>query len=90
MDWLINSFSKDNIDSFLGEKTNPTEPNTEIKNIYIQTTVDSDNYDVYGYDDVNSDLNELVKWKRYIGHMTYDYIAFILGLTYSMVLSVPS
>ena len=94
LDWLFNSFNKDNIDDFLGENPaqseNKTEPNSEIKNIYIQTTVDSENYDVYGYDDVNSDLHELVKWKRYIGHMTYDYIAFILGLTYSMVLSVPS
>jgi len=84
LDWLINSLSQyhiDNIDNFLekepiGKQTSDTD--TTIGNIYIQTTVDSDNYDVYGYSDVKADLNELTKWKRYIGHMTYDYIAFLL------------
>lgn len=89
MDWLINSFSKDDkLDDLLAEE--PLVKLEAIKNIYIQTTVDSDGHDAYGYDDVIFDLNELSKWKRYIGHIAYDYIAFVLGLTYSMVLSVPS
>ena len=88
LDWLINSFSKDDkLDDLLAEE--PLVKLDAIKNIYIQTTVDSEGDDVYGFKDVKDDLTELSNWKRYIGHMTYDYIAFVLGVAYSMVLSVP-
>ena len=94
LDWLINSFTKDDklinrLQEEKEEKEDSVKLGEVINNIYIQTTVDKDNYDVYGREDVISDLNELSKWKRNIGHMTYDYIAFVLGVTYSMALSVP-
>jgi len=87
LDWLIDTINSDNIDNLLKKEDSKEGI---IPNIYIQPTVDSEGEDVYGYEDVKSDLDEIVKWKRYIGHMTYDYIGFILGLAYSVVLSVPS
>ena len=88
LDWLFNSVNEDDdvIKWLQEEKYGERKLDEVIKNIYIQTTVDSEGYEVYGREDIIYDLNELSQWKRYIGHMTYDYIAFVVGLTYSMVL----
>jgi hypothetical protein len=82
-DWLFVSLNKDNVGTILNN-AQPGENGTNpalITNFYIEATDDSIDW----YDVLKEDLTNMVERKRYIGHMVYDFIGALLGVTSSML-----
>jgi len=79
-DWLFESLNEDNIGDALEEGQQSSAKEDLVTNFYIQTF---DGEDIYGYDDFKNDLINMVKRKRYIGRMVYDFIAAAIGITTS-------
>jgi hypothetical protein len=82
-DWLFTSLNKDNVGTILNN-AQPGENGTNpalIPNFYIEATDDTIDW----YDGLKKDLTTMAERKRYVGHLVYDFIGALLGVTSSML-----